>query len=187
MIERVRSSVVQISNRRRGWGAGFAVHREGLILTNAHVVYRRYPEVCLPEGTWIRGHVVYMDESSDLALLEVEEHTLPRLRLSRQELGPGDWVAAIGHPGGVPEAATTGVLVEKSNMLENERLRPQTWLVTDLHLAPGNSGGPLVDRKGEVIGVNTMLTTYGMGVALGTSEIARFLKSYESACWRNIM
>lgn len=165
ILEQVRPSVVQVTNGRRGAGAGFIVRPDGLIITNAHVVHRRDPRVRLADGRQLNAQVHVYDEALDLAVLAIEAEGLPALPFAAAEARPGDWVLAVGHPWGLREAATAGVVVA-TGAAQAPPLHGRVWVVADLHLAPGNSGGPLVDCGGAVVGVSTMLLGHGFGVAV---------------------
>jgi serine protease Do len=166
--------VVQVRNGRRSAASGFLVHRDGLILTNAHVVRRSYPQVWLFDGRRMNAQVLAHDEALDLAVLAVEVSGLPALPIAEKQARPGDWVLAVGHPWGLRDTATAGIVVETGDALPH--LGGRAWIMADLHLAPGNSGGPLVDAQGDVLGVNTMLTAHGLGVAVPASEAQAFLR-----------
>ena len=156
-LDRVRTGVVQILNNRRGAGTGFFVAREGLILTNAHVVHQSYPRVQLPNGERMSAQVLTFDPTIDLALLQVETVAAAPLVFAEEKVKPGEWVLAVGYPWGMKSASTAGIVVQSRALYQQAPSAVEEWIVSDLHLAPGNSGGPLVNRNGNVIGVNTML------------------------------
>ena len=111
LVESVRQSLVQIRNGHRGVGAGTIWHPEGLILTNAHVVGRRSLHVALPDGRTLAAQVAAHDASRDIAALSVDATDLPTIELGdSQNLRPGQWVLALGHPWGVAGAVTAGVV-----------------------------------------------------------------------------
>lgn len=176
VLDRVRRGVVQVTNGRRGAGSGFLVRDDGLILTNAHVVHRRYPRIRLADGRQINAQVGAYDDALDLAVLAVEAAGLPALSFAAVPARPGDWVLAVGHPWGIRDTATAGIVVETGTKHALPHLAGRAWVVADLHLAPGNSGGPLVDVRGQVLGVNTMLTAHGLGVAVPASMAQAFLR-----------
>lgn len=174
-IERVRRGIVQVRQEDgAGGGTGIVVQEGGLVVTNAHVVRRRYPYVTLHDGRVLRAHVVAHEPRLDLALLSVEATDLPALPLGDSLAArPGDFVLAVGHPWGVVGAATAGVLVATSG---EPFVGARDYLVADLHLRPGNSGGPLVDASGRVLGINTMLIGSGHGVAIPAHTVRAFLQ-----------
>jgi serine protease Do len=82
----------------------------------------------------------------------------------------------VGHPWGVATAATSGILIGSGRQLPELPANAHDWVVADLHLRPGNSGGPLVDAQGRMIGVNTMITGPGVGVAVSVDAVKEFLR-----------
>lgn len=177
MIGGVLRAVVQVRDGARGAGAGTIWHADGLIITNAHVAAGRVMQVALHDGRVLPAQVIARDETRDLAALAVEAHDLPTIPLgSSGALQPGQWVMALGHPWGVTNAATGGVLIGVGHGLPELNVSRQDWVVADLHLRPGNSGGPMVDVTGRLIGVNTLMTGPGVGVAVGVDAAKRFLR-----------
>ena len=178
LVERVRGSLVQIHNGRRGIGAGTIWHPEGLILTNAHVAGRRRPlQVALPSGETLPARVLAQDAERDLAALAVEASGLPTIELGRsQDLRPGQWVLAVGHPWGVTGAVTAGVVIGMSDQLPELPMAGRELIAVDLHLRPGFSGGPLVDAQGRLVGINTMMAGPGVGVVVPVHVVKRFLR-----------
>lgn len=178
LAARVRRGVVEIYTPRRGSGTGIAVGASGLIVTNAHVVRRRYPHVRLADGRRLRAQVLGIDAADDLAALAVEAD-LDALPLGpTRAVRPGAVVYAVGHPWGVVGAATAGVVVDPAAAWIEAG---GDWLVADLHLWPGNSGGPLVDAAGRVLGVNTMRLGSGLGAAVPAHRVRAFLRRVERA------
>lgn len=178
---RVQASIVQVHNARHGGGTGLVIQSDGLIVTNAHVVRHRYPHVTLADGRRLRAQVLGYDEHEDLTALAVEATGLPALAMADARAArPGEVVQAVGHPWGRIGAATAGVLLDVDAAWLGPHLRGRDWLVADLHLQPGNSGGPLVDVDGRVLGVNTMLIG-GLGVAIPVHRVRAFLRHTRAA------
>jgi serine protease Do len=176
LAETVRRSLVQIWNGRHGSGAGTVWHPEGLILTNAHVVGRRSLRVTLPGGGTQPARLLARSKDLDLAALSVEATGLPTIELGRSEqLQPGQWVLAMGHPWGVVGAATAGVVIDVGVPHELSALGRELIQV-DLPLRPGYSGGPLVDVQGRLLGINTMMAGPEVGLAVPVHEVKRFLR-----------
>jgi serine protease Do len=181
VTEGVRRSLVQITNGRRGSGAGTIWHPDGLILTNAHVVGRRSLRVSLPNGLAqpaqvLPAQLLARSRSLDLAALSVDASGLPAIELGNsRELKPGQWVFAMGHPWGVTGAATVGVVIDVGLPPEMPGLGRELIQV-DLPLRPGYSGGPLVDVHGRLIGINTMMAGPEVGLAVPVHEVKRFLR-----------
>jgi serine protease Do len=174
--ERVRAAIVQVRSGAHGGGTGIVLRAGGLILTSAHVVRRRYPRVTLADGRALTAQVVRYDEGLDLAALRVEADGLPALALGDSErLRPGDLVQAVGHAWGLLGSATAGVVVGTRAPWLGPSLGGRPWVVVDAHLRPGHSGGPLVDARGEVVGVNTMVVASDHGVAVPAHLVRRFL------------
>lgn len=177
IAERVRRGIVQVRNQHYGAGTGIVVHSSGLIVTNAHVIHRRYPHITLADGRTLRGHLVGYDREEDLSALQVEVDHLDALSFGNSvAVRPGDLVQGIGHPWGIVGATSAGVVVDTEARWLNPRLAGQDWLVADFHLGPGNSGGPLVDSTGQVLGINTMLLGIGLGVAIPAHRVRAFLR-----------
>jgi serine protease Do len=140
-----------------GQGSGFIVKPEGLILTNAHVV-RDASEVTvkLTDRREFRAKVVGGDPESDIAVLRIDARNLPTVRLGNAaNARVGDWVVAIGSPYGFENSVTAGIVSAKGRSLPGGAYVP--FIQTDVAVNPGNSGGPLFNLAGEVIGVNSQI------------------------------
>ncbi len=175
----VRRSLVQITNGRGGAGAGTIWHSEGLIITNAHVIAgHRSLHVTLQNGQTYPAQVLVADSDLDLAALYIEASDLPTIALGdSRRLKAGEWVMAMGHPWGIVNALTGGVVIGMGSRLGDMEFRNgQDWIAVSLHLRPGHSGGPLVDAQGRLIGVNTMMNGPEVGVAIPVHVVKRFLK-----------
>jgi len=141
----------------RGQGSGFIVSADGVILTNAHVV-RDAQEVMvkLTDRREFRAKVLGSDPKTDVAVLKIEAKGLPTVRLgSTQELRVGEWVLAIGAPFGFENSVSAGVVSAKGRALPDESFVP--FIQTDVAVNPGNSGGPLFNSRGEVVGINSQI------------------------------
>jgi serine protease Do len=151
LYARIQPSVVLISDGN-GFGSGFFVSANGLVLTNAHVVGKaKQVDVVTADGTKLRGEVVERGgDDVDLALVQVPLTRTPPLRFARGELRVGQWVGAVGHGMGGIWAFTTGMI---SNVYPVGDARP--IFQTQIPLNPGNSGGPVFDKRGEVVGIVT--------------------------------
>lgn len=177
MVDGVLRSVVQVRDSSRGAGAGTIWHSDGLIITNAHVAHGGALQVALYDGRTLNATIVARDEERDLAALAIEAHDLPTIPIGNSRiLQPGQWVMALGHPWGIMNAATGGVLIGVGKNLPELPAMSRDWVVADLHLRPGNSGGPMVDVAGRLIGVNTLMTGPGVGVAVAVDAAKQFLK-----------
>ncbi|MFT4193820.1 Do family serine endopeptidase [Ottowia sp.] len=141
----------------RGAGSGFIVSPEGLILTNAHVV-RGADEVSvkLTDRREFKARVLGQDDKTDVAVIKIDARDLPTVPLGTSKaLGVGEWVLAIGSPFGFENSVTAGVVSAKGRSLPDEGMVP--FIQTDVAVNPGNSGGPLMNTRGEVVGINSQI------------------------------
>ena len=188
LLEGVRRSLVVVSSGRRGAGAGVVWGREGLILTNNHVVSRGGLRLILPDGTGCRANVIARDKSLDLALLQARgpadgEFDLSPAKIAdtRGRLRVGQLVFAVGHPWGQQGLVTLGVISGLGTAKIRKMVEKIEIIRTDARLAPGNSGGPLVDATGAVIGINTMVVGLDLGVAIPSHVVDDFFQSRQPA------
>jgi len=163
--ESVDPAVVSISTANGSSGSGFIINPDGYVLTNQHVVAKSSRvKVHLVSDKEVGGTVVETDPKLDLALIKLEISNLPTVRLGdSSKLKQGDTVIAIGSPLGLEHTVTKGIISATKRVHEGK-----TYLQTDAALNPGNSGGPLVNSSGEVVGINTMLMakSQGLGFAI---------------------
>jgi len=154
---------------RQGLASGFIISEDGYILTNAHVV-DGFDDVSVrlaDAKREFKAKVVGFDKRTDVALLKVEAKGLPVATLGNSKaLQPGEWVAAIGSPFGFANTITAGIVSAKERSLPDEVYVP--FIQTDVAVNPGNSGGPLLNLNGEVVGVNSMIYS-GTGGYMGVS------------------
>ncbi len=172
--------VVLVRTSAGGAGAGIAWDR--LVLTNRHVVTRGEPVVILEDGTEMEARIEIVDEARDLALLRAAgPDGFPPIALPRAAAGAvrvGEPVVAIGHPWGSRGVVTIGVV--SGFVRADSAAGPITLIRTDAVLAPGNSGGPLANLRGELVGVNTMVAARGQGLAIPVWEAERLLSRARS-------
>jgi serine protease Do len=141
----------------RGEGSGFIVSPDGYILTNAHVV-QNADEVTVKttDRREYTAKVVGVDEQTDVAVLKIDAENLPTVRLGDPEkLRPGEWVVAIGSPFGFENSVTAGIVSATSRAMPGGNYTP--FIQTDVAVNPGNSGGPLFNMNGEVVGINSQI------------------------------
>ncbi len=147
----------------RGQGSGFIVSADGIILTNAHVV-RDATEVTvkLTDRREFRAKVLGSDPKTDVAVLKIDAKNLPVVPLgSTRDLKVGEWVLAIGSPFGLENTVTAGVVSAKGRALPDDSYVP--FIQTDVAVNPGNSGGPLFNTRGEVVGINSQIYSHTGG------------------------
>jgi serine protease Do len=171
MIDRVQASVVQVRSAGRGGGAGVIWHANGatLILTNHHVVANRDDglQVQLPDGRAFAATVSARNPSLDLALLTAAADELPTAPIGdSSRLRVGELVFAIGHPWGQRGVVTAGIVSGLGALPVAGNGRTAQYIRTDVRLAPGNSGGPLLNAEGAVVGINAMIFGGDLSVAI---------------------
>jgi serine protease Do len=178
VVQRARQALVHVHNGQRGSGAGTIWHSDGLIITNAHVVGSGYPlSVTLQDGTELPARLLAQDREADLAALVVDTNGLPTMELGRsKDLTPGTWVMALGHPWGVANAVSGGIVIGSGATLPELPPFKNDWIVVSLQMRPGHSGGSLIDYQGRLLGVNTMITGPEVGLAIPVHVVKRFLK-----------
>ena len=166
VVDRVAPAVVHVGDGRGG-ASGFVIAPDGWILTNAHVVERSSTvEISFRDGTIARGTVEGRDAATDLAVVRVPGGPLVAAELGDSDaLRVGQLVIAIGDPLGFQSTVTTGVVsaLGRSLRARDGRLI-ENVIQTDAALNPGNSGGPLVDTAGRVVGVNTAIIPNAQGI-----------------------
>lgn len=173
LLAQVRPVVAIVHNGRRGAGAG-VLAGEGWVLTSHHVVARgRSFRVTLDGDDTYGARLLFSDPQTDLALLGIPAHGHPTAVFSEKAPRPGELVFAVGHPWGQRSVLTGGVL----SAVTTARTRNGEFpiLRTDARLAPGNSGGPLLNAAGEVVGLNAMIFGGDQGIAIPAVIIRAFL------------
>ena len=201
VAERVRESVVEVRPRRGGAGAGTIWRQDGIVVTNYHVAGKDRAQVRLADGRTFEGRVVAFDARNDLAVLSIPASNLPAAEIGdARRLRPGELVLAVGHPYGVRNAVTVGVVnsalpdsprggageggpepapaAKAAGARERNRLwrwgQGRELVMADVLLGPGNSGGPLVDARGRVVGINAMVGN-GLALAVPSHLVQRLL------------
>ncbi len=166
LTRRIVEHTVQVRRAQGDGGSGIIWRPDGLIVTNAHVATQAPVEVELAGHRRFPARIVLRDEQRDLAALRISANGLPAARAGNSRgVRPGEFVIAVGNPLGLVGAASVGVV---------QSIGDSRWIRTDVRLAPGNSGGPLANAQGEVIGVNSMIVN-GLGYAVPAHAVERFL------------
>ena len=173
--EETYNSVVVVYTET-GVGSGFSI-KENLIITNAHVVgYNKEVAVNLYNGTTIKGSVIKTDIEKDLALIKINK-TITPLSINSENVSVGQEVYVIGAPKDIPYTMTKGII-----SAINRKLGQSTYIQIDASVNSGNSGGPLVDDSGNVIGIITLKASdaEGIGFAINTKDINNFIEGVEA-------
>jgi S1-C subfamily serine protease len=181
VVEKVGPSVVQIQTNKnisptaqgQGLGSGVIITPDGFILTNNNVVDKaKTIEVGLTNGDSFPGEIVGTDPATDLALVRILANDLSYAELGNSEkLRVGQLVIAIGNPYGFQSTVSTGVVSALERTMRNSEGKfIENVIQTSVPLNPGNSGGPLVDSRGKVIGINTAIIAMAQGLGLAVSS-----------------
>ncbi|HUA19820.1 MAG TPA: trypsin-like peptidase domain-containing protein [Bryobacteraceae bacterium] len=175
--EKLRRSTVQVvseSREGRGVGSGVIWSADGTVVSNAHVASGEEARIQLWDGRTFQARVAARDARADLAMLRLHAGGLtPVAWRDSESLRPGELVLAVGNPLGFVGALTTGVVHASGSVRGLGRRR---WVQAAIRLAPGNSGGPLADAEGRVVGINTMVVQGGLALAIPSDNVADFLK-----------
>jgi serine protease Do len=174
VVARVLPSVVQVSDGRRGAGSGVIWRTDGIILTNYHVVARQSEiNVELRDGRIFAATLINQNEAADLALLQIDATDLPAAPIDDSStLRVGELVVAVGHPWGQKYIITAGVVSAIGTLKDERNGRTAHYIRSDVALAPGNSGGPMLNAHGAVVGINAMIFGGDLSVAI-PSVVAR--------------
>lgn len=182
VIAAARPSLVTVFAKRFGAGAGILWSADGLVLTNRHVIGRQKPVVLLADERQFDAEVVATDEEVDLALLRIQAQDLPAAHLGDStELRVGELVATLGHPWGQRNAASFGIVSHLGSAMTRGKRGVVPVIRTDARLAPGNSGGPLLNAAGEVVGINTMIVGGDQGIAIPSSVALDFVSHLQES------
>lgn len=179
---------VQVKSGRYGVGSGVIWRSDGLIVTNAHVVMGQNATVELSDGRVFEGTIQAKDPRRDLAAIAISASDLPTATVGDSDtLRVGQLVLAMGNPLGLAGVLTKGIIhavtprlgtgEEPSQNQKSKIKNPKSawWVKADVRLAPGNSGGPLADAQGRVIGINTAIAQ-GLALAVPSNEVEQFLQ-----------
>ncbi len=183
IAEQLRRSTVLVLPGERGNGSGVIWSADGVIVTNAHVVRGSQMRVQLWDGREFDAALVSRDTGRDLAELRISAANLPAASVAdSSQVRPGELAIAIGNPLGFVGALTTGVVHAVGPL---RRFGSQPWVQADVRLAPGNSGGPLADARGRVIGINTMVAGR-LALAVPSNAVTNFLAADPIDAWLGV-
>ena len=173
MSEMLRQAVVEVRSGESGSGTGIIWGGAGLVVTNAHCVRRGATLQVGDAGKWRGAQALAYHPHHDLALLAAPTISGPLLEIRDPDtLRAGELVFAYGHPLGIRDSLAMGVV---HAVARDEGTKYPRWIVADVRLAPGNSGGPLVDAEGRLVGINSMVVN-GLGVAVPAGLVQRFVE-----------
>ncbi|GER91336.1 hypothetical protein KDW_54980 [Dictyobacter vulcani] len=183
MFNQARPAIVQVRNEQRGGGTGIVWRPDGQIITNNHVVPKDGAgiQVHFVDGRTLPAQVLHRQPEFDLALLKVDADELPFLQAGNSaKLRVGEWVFAIGHPWGQRWTVTAGIMSSMSTRQIDEDISIP-YIKSDVLLAPGNSGGPLLNADGHVVGVNAMIFGGDLSVSIPSNVVSEWLTSLPEA------
>jgi len=183
IAEQLRRSTVLVHAGARGNGSGVIWSADGKIVTNAHVARASQMRIQLWDGREFDAALVSRDTRRDLAELRISAANLPAVAAAdSSQIRPGELAIAIGNPLGFVGALTTGVVHAVGPL---RRWGSEPWVQADVRLAPGNSGGPLADARGRVIGINTMVAGR-LALAVPSNAVTNFIASDPIDAWLGV-
>lgn len=183
IAEKLRRSTVLVHAGGRGSGSGVIWSSDGSVITNAHVARARQMSLQLWDGREFDATVASRDAHRDLALLRIDAPSLSSIPVAdSSQVRPGELAIAIGNPMGFVGALTTRVIHAVGPL---RGLGSRSWVQADVRLAPGNSGGPLADARGRVIGINTMVAGT-LALAIPSNTVLDFLSAGPSGAWLGV-
>jgi serine protease Do len=183
IAERVRCYTVLVQSSGRSAGSGVLSNSDGTIITNAHVARGSRVEVSLWDGREFSAQVIARDSRRDLAALRISAANLiPATFADSSRIRPGEVVIAVGNPLGFLGAMTMGVVYAVAPL---RGLGGRNWVQAEVRLAPGNSGGPLADVHGRVVGINTMVAGR-LALAIPSNDVVQFLQGETSGHWLGV-
>ncbi|MDQ3856627.1 MAG: trypsin-like peptidase domain-containing protein [Chloroflexota bacterium] len=179
IAQRLLDGVVLVESRG-GSGSGVIWQPDGLIVTNSHVVHRERASIYLQDGRRFDAELIGRAATHDLAALRVKARGLPAVEVGdSSRVRVGQLVFAAGNPLGMRGVVTAGVITGAGQVSWDGETRLKDLLQADVALAPGNSGGPLADAEGRVLGINSMVSSSGMALAIPSQIVLDFLSPGE--------
>jgi serine protease Do len=171
LAERLQEITVEVRGRRYGAGSGVVWRSDGLIITNSHVLAGDRAEVRLADGRVYESRLAKRDDDRDLAALQIDVEGLTAATIGDSDaVRVGELAVAVGNPLGHIRAVASGIIHSIG----------KRWITADLRLAPGNSGGPMANAHGEIIGINSMIAR-GLAVAIPSNKVERFIERGDDA------
>lgn len=178
IADTLRASTVVVRGTRDGGGSGVIWSSDGLIVTNAHVAPNKFASVELSDGRTLKASVVERVPDRDLAALRVDASGLPAATIGDStSVRVGQLTFAMGNPLGITNALTSGIVHAKGAVHPRAR---HDWIQAAIRLMPGNSGGPLADARGAVIGINSMIVAGTLALAVPSVAVVGFLGGSDS-------
>jgi len=171
VVADLRRITVEIRDRHGSFGAG-ALWPAGHVVTNAHVARSPRLTLALADGRRLDGLVVARDERTDLAVVRIVGSEIEPATPLDAPPPVGSLVIAVGHPFGVRSAVTVGIVHAVGPVVRGGR----AWIQADLRLGPGNSGGPIADVGGRIVGLSAMVMN-GLGLAIPMAEVRSFVRA----------
>jgi serine protease Do len=178
LIHKAQASIVQVRNEGRGIGTGIIWSADGYVITNHHVVPTDTStiQVHLSDDRLLEAKVIDRHPKQDLAMLRIVADDLQAASVGDSaKLRVGEWVFAIGNPWGQRGVVTAGIVSGISAAKEDGDDSPRRYIKSDVRLAPGNSGGPLLDAEGKVIGINAMIFGGDLAVAIPSNVVSSWV------------
>lgn len=179
LFQHVQPGIVQVYKQERGGGTGIIWDARGYIITNNHVLGRSDDriEVRLADGRTLPARVLQRNPELDLAQIKVSGENLTSLAIGdSSHLRVGEWVFAIGHPWGQRWSITAGIMSTMSSVKLAGGVTT-SYIKSDVLLAPGNSGGPLLNAEGQVVGINAMIFGGDLSISIPSKEVQTWLNS----------
>jgi serine protease Do len=179
LFESARPAIVQVRNGQRGGGTGVVWQTNGRIITNHHVVPNDSGsiQVYFVDGRTLAAKVIQRNPSLDLALLQIQGENFQALPVGdSSKLRVGEFVFAIGHPWGQKWSVTAGIFSTMTTLQRRDGTKTP-YIKSDVLLAPGNSGGPLLDADGKVVGINAMIFGGDQAVSIPSNVVTTWLES----------
>lgn len=179
VVKEAREALVRVVSRGHGVGSGVIWDSKGVIVTNAHVVEDQGVSVVTSVGGEVDARVIHRDVQADVAVLKIDAAGLSAAPVGDpKSLRAGELVFALGYPWGISAAVTAGVVIgvgDQEEVYIGTKGRP--WLTVNMRLRPGNSGGPVIDSRGRVVGISTVMAGSQIGLAVPSNVVSEVVQS----------